>query len=55
MLTVSEIELKQKISELIALTRNYMENTNKDVRIVDRREGFVMTIIDKDVVLDFSW
>ena len=27
---------------------------DKDVKIIDKREGFILSIIDKDVTLDFS-
>lgn len=54
MSSVSEIELKQKVSELILFVREYMLNTDRDVKIKDSRDGFVLTIIDKDVTLDFS-
>ncbi len=54
MATVSETELKQKASEFIMYVREYMVNANKDIKLKDTREGFVLTIIDKDAVLDFS-
>lgn len=54
MATVSELELKQKISELIGFVRDYAVNTDEDIKIRDGRDGFVFTLIDKDATLDFS-
>lgn len=54
MASVSEMELRQKISELVIFVRDFAVNTSKDIKVVDKRDGFILTIYDKDVTLDFS-
>ena len=54
MATVSETELKQKTSEYIQYVNDFAANIGRDIKIMDGREGFVFTIYDKDVTLDFS-
>ena len=54
MASVTETELKQKTSEFIHFVRDFALNADKDVRVSDKRDGYQLTIIEKDVVLDFS-
>lgn len=54
MKTVSEAELKQKSSEYIAFIRDFMLNSDKDFILTDKREGFKISIFDKDATLEFS-
>ena len=52
--TVSEIELRQKISEFIGYVREYAVNSDKDFTLKDKRDGFKFSIYDEDVTLEFS-
>lgn len=54
MKTVSEAELTQKASDFIAFVRDYMLSSDKDFVLNDKREGFKLSIYDKDVTLEFS-
>lgn len=54
MASVTETELKQKVSELITFIRDFAVNADKDFKVVDKREGFVITLFDKDVTVEFS-
>lgn len=54
MASVREHELRQRVSDLISFIREYAVNTDNDIKINDKRDGFMLRIIDKDVTLDFS-
>ena len=54
MASVREHELRQKVSELIYFIREFAMNSDKDIKLNDKRDGFMLRIIDKDVTLDFS-
>jgi len=54
MASVTETELKQKASEFITFVKDFAINRDKDLKIVDKRDGFVITIFDKDVTVEFS-
>lgn len=54
MATVAETELKQKISELIHFIRDYASHHANDLKLADKREGYQLRIVDRDVILDFN-
>ena len=54
MLTVSEVELEQKISEFIMFSREFALHKDKDFMFNGKHEKFKFSIFDKDITLEFS-
>lgn len=54
MATVSENELKQKTSEFTLFVREYAMNFGEDLVVKDKRDGFELSVFDKEVTLEFS-
>jgi hypothetical protein len=54
MATISETELRQKTSEYILFVREFMVNSDKDFVLKDKRDGFELSVFDKDVTLSFE-
>lgn len=54
MATVAEIELEQKVSELIQFVREYSAIRKGDFTVKLKREKALLTCVDRDVTLDFS-
>lgn len=54
MVTVTELELEQKTSEYIQYLKDYAVKTNRDLVYNGKHDGFRLSILDKDITLEFT-
>ncbi len=54
MITVTELELEQKISEFIVFIKDYTANKKGDFKIKSKRDKALLTCVDRDITLDFT-